>query len=215
MSRAGAADVAVEVVGWFMVMRGIVGGGAGRRHCSEICQASARQGGGRSGRIRALAPFRPTTMSLSIRPAQAADHAPLEALQRRASLGNAGDRGFLLQHPELIALPPEHISDGRVFLAESGPGGPLLGFATLLSCEDDALALELEALFVEPSAWRRGVGRALLDHGCRVARGAGARSLRVLGNGHAESFYRRCGFEVLGHQAMRFGTALQMRLNLV
>jgi len=88
----------------------------------------------------------------------------------------------------------------------------VLGFAAILSRADgDA---ELDALFVEPVAWRRGVGRALVQHCCQAATAAGSKSLHVLGNPHAEAFYRSCDFAVLGTQPTRFGIGLLMKRTL-
>src|SRR5947209_3735523 len=101
-----------------------------------------------------------------IRPARRAERASLEALQWRASLANAGDRDSLLANPDAIALPGDQIADGHVFVAERD--GVIVGFAAVLPRTDgDA---ELDALFVEPGAWRQGVGRLLLDQCVSVAR---------------------------------------------
>ena len=64
----------------------------------------------------------------------------------------------------------------------------VVGFAAILPREDGDS--ELDALFVEPEEWQRGIGRALVEHCCAAAKVAGAKSLHVLGNPHAEGFYR-------------------------
>jgi N-acetylglutamate synthase-like GNAT family acetyltransferase len=66
-------------------------------------------------------------------------------------------------------------------------------------------------LFVEPDAWRRGIGRELIEHCAAAARAAGAESLHVVGNPHAEGFYRACGFQMLGTRKTRFGVGLLMK----
>jgi GNAT superfamily N-acetyltransferase len=70
---------------------------------------------------------------------------------------------------------------------------------------------ELEALFVEPQAWRKGVGRALVD-GCvaEAARG-GAKVLHVIGNPNARSFYDTCGFVIYGIRDMPLGKGILMK----
>ena len=73
---------------------------------------------------------------------------------------------------------------------------------------------ELDALFVDPDAWRQGIGRALIEHSCSAAKAKGAASVHVVGNPHAEEFYRACGFEMLGIKRMRFGVGLLMRRKL-
>lgn len=141
-----------------------------------------------------------------VRPAVASEQKELEALQWRASLNNSGDRDALLSHPDAIELPLEQIRDGGVFVAEIA--GSTKGFAAILPRDGD---FELDALFVEPSAWRQGIGRALVEHCAAAARAVGAESLHVLGNPHAESFYNACGFNTLGTKQTRFGTGLIMK----
>lgn len=145
-----------------------------------------------------------------VRPARVSEQKQLESLQLRASLNNPGDREALLAHPDAIELPLQQIRDGGVFVAEAA--GSVLGFAAILPRSDGDS--ELDALFVEPDAWRRGIGRALVEHCATVARAAGAASLHVIGNPHAEGFYSACGFEVLGTKQMRFGVGLLMKRDL-
>jgi GNAT superfamily N-acetyltransferase len=102
----------------------------------------------------------------------------------------------------------------RVFVAESAGSAPgvVKGFAAILPREDGDS--ELDALFVEPEAWRQGIGRALVEHCCSAAAAAGAGSLHVVGNPHAEHFYVSCGFKMLGRRQMRFGVGLLMKREL-
>jgi GNAT superfamily N-acetyltransferase len=141
-----------------------------------------------------------------IRPARPDERSSLEALQWRASLANAGDRDALLANPDAIALPVEQIRDGHVLVAERD--GAIIGFAAVLPRSDgDA---ELDALFVEPSAWKQGVGRALVDQCADVARRRDARVLHVVGNPHAKGFYGTCGFRTTGTVETRLGAGLAM-----
>ena len=142
-----------------------------------------------------------------VRPAVVSERGQLEALQRRASLDNAGDRQALLAHPDAIELPLEQIRKGGVYVAEAA--GSIRGFAAILPRADGDS--ELDALFVEPDVWRRGIGRALVEHCAAAARAAGAESLHVVGNPHAEAFYRACGFQMLGTEQTRFGMGLLMK----
>jgi N-acetylglutamate synthase-like GNAT family acetyltransferase len=139
--------------------------------------------------------------------ALASEQRALEALQRRASLNNAGDREALLANPDAIELPLEQIEAGGVFVAEED--GIVAGFAAIVPREDGDS--ELDALFVEPAAWRQGVGRVLLEYCCAAARSAGAAALHVVGNPHAEGFYCACGFSIFGTRQTRFGVGLLMK----
>ena len=145
-----------------------------------------------------------------IRPALLAERSSLEALQWRASLANAGDRDALLANPDAIALPVEQIADGDVFVAQQD--GVVVGFAAVLTRPDGNA--ELDALFVEPAIWKRGVGRLLVEHCAVVARERAARILHVVGNPHAEGFYVSCGFRSTGAVETRFGAGLAMERGL-
>ncbi|MEO8677545.1 MAG: GNAT family N-acetyltransferase [Vicinamibacterales bacterium] len=144
------------------------------------------------------------------RPAVVSEQQALEGLQRRASLANAGDRDAILANPDAIEVPARQIADGHVFVAEQA--GLIAGFAAVLPRDDgDA---ELDALFVEPSGWKRGVGRLLVEHCAGVAKVRGSAALHVVGNPHAEGFYLACGFEQTGTFETRFGAGLLMRRTL-
>jgi N-acetylglutamate synthase-like GNAT family acetyltransferase len=144
---------------------------------------------------------------LTIRPAVPTDQKVLEAVQWRASLNNPGDREALLANPDAIELSLEQIEVGGVFIAEEE--GSILGFAAILPRDDGDS--ELDALFVEPRTWRRGVGRALVEHCCLAATVSGATAIHVVGNPHAEGFYEACGFKQVGRKQMRFGVGLLMK----
>jgi len=144
--------------------------------------------------------------NVTIRTARPDEKAHLESLQRRASLANPGDRDALLANPDAIELPSVQIEAGCVFVAEED--GAAVGFAAILPGAGGNS--ELDALFVEPREWRKGIGRCLVDHCAQIARGRGATAMFVVGNPHAEAFYRSCGFHVVGSEQTRFGPALRM-----
>ncbi|HEY7639974.1 MAG TPA: GNAT family N-acetyltransferase [Steroidobacteraceae bacterium] len=136
-----------------------------------------------------------------------AERSALEELQRRASLMWEEDRAALLANPDAIELPLEQITGGRTVVAESA--GQLLGFAVVLPREDgDA---ELDGLFVEPTYWRHGIGRALVEQTERIALADGATHLWVTANTRALGFYDSCGFVKVGEVATRFRPAPKMR----
>jgi GNAT superfamily N-acetyltransferase len=145
-----------------------------------------------------------------IRPAILSERVALEALQRRASLNNPGDREALLANPDAIELPPAQIAGGQVFVAELD--GAIVGFAAVLPRDD--LATDLDGLFVEPHLWGHGIGRLLVDYSAGFARAHGSPALHVVGNPHAEGFYRACGFEMIGTVSTRFGPGLFFKKTL-
>jgi GNAT superfamily N-acetyltransferase len=149
-------------------------------------------------------------MELIVRAAVSDDREALIAIQWRASLNNPGDREALLAHPDAIDLPHTQLNAGGVFVAELD--GIPIGFAAILPREDGDY--DLDALFVEPQAWRRGVGRSLVERCFAAARELGATSIHVIGNPHAEGFYVSCGFSTLREQHTRFGVGLLMTRDL-
>src|SRR6266700_5761663 len=149
-------------------------------------------------------------LSVKMRPAVASERKSLEGLQWRASLKNPGDSEALLANPNAIELPLGQIEGGGVFVAEVAEA--VVGFAAILPREDGDF--ELDALFVEPEVWQRGIGRKLVEHCCSAARAAGAKSLHVLGNPHAEGFYISCAFAKFGTKPTRFGVGLLMKRSL-
>ena len=145
-----------------------------------------------------------------IRPARQSERSGLEALQWRASLANSGDRDALLAHPDAISLPREQLANGHVFVAEQDD--VVVGFAAIVVRPDGNT--ELDGLFVEPSLWKRGVGRLLVEHCADAARAGASRILHVVGNPHAEGFYASCGFRTTGAVETRFGAGLDMEREL-
>ena len=93
------------------------------------------------------------------------------------------------------AMEPEA---GAVFVAASG--ADVLGFCAFAtpSRDADAGVAEIGAIYVDPPAWRSGVGRALMEAALTELRRNGWRSvtLWVLAkNRRAREFYARFGFE--------------------
>jgi GNAT superfamily N-acetyltransferase len=149
---------------------------------------------------------RVSASALTVRTARIDERAALIELQRRASLANEGDRALVLANPDIVDIPLVQFEEGCVLVAERD--GVTLGLAVVLPRDDGAA--ELDGLFVEPSAWRQGIGRRLADAAGTHARQRGAAALHVIANPHAGAFYDTCGFEPLGEVKLQFGTALAM-----
>ena len=146
---------------------------------------------------------------MRIRDARLDEVGALEALQRRASLVWEDYREQLLANPDAIQLPVDHVGLTRVAVDHAGAR---LGFAVVLGVL--AGACELDGLFVEPDAWGRGVGRALVDDAAGRARAGGAEQLEVIANPRAVGFYERVAFVPAGTASTRFGPAQRMRRRL-
>lgn len=147
----------------------------------------------------------------SVRTARVDELESLEALQLRASLANPGDREAILAHPDAIAVPLTQLVAEQVFVAERD--GSLLGFSAVLDRDDGQT--ELDGLFVEPTEWRTGAGRLLVERAAEYARAHSSQWLHVIGNPHAEGFYEACGFVTYGSYETEFGPGLLMRVPVV
>jgi hypothetical protein len=75
-----------------------------------------------------------------IRPAVMSERQALEALQRRASLNNPGDRDALLTNPDAIEIPPDQIAAGHVFIADRD--GAIVGFSAVLPRDGPEMDLD-------------------------------------------------------------------------
>lgn len=87
--------------------------------------------------------------------------------------------------------------------------GKVVGFSVVLPRGDgDA---ELDGLFVDPVAWRNGIGKLLVREAARRAALEGAKALHVTANPLAEPFYLACGFVFAGLAQTRFQVARTMQ----
>lgn len=144
-------------------------------------------------------------MSVEIRPATPEDGPAIGAVH--VASWRAGYAG-LVSAERLAALDPvargrtwgERISAGstlRVLVVD----GRVVGFAGTEPSRDPDEAegvRELTVLYLEPSAWGRGLGRRLLDHVVAEATTAGAREMTLwtfAENARALRCYEAAGFE--------------------
>ena len=143
-----------------------------------------------------------------IRTAQLRDHDVVQAVRQRSSLSNEGDREFILANPDTLEYDPTPLGEGRTRVAVEGDH--IVGFATTSGDEE----VELEALFVEPSSMRSGVGRALVLDVVERARAAGIARINVTANSHALAFYDALGFITDGLIATRDRDTPRMHLDI-
>jgi GNAT superfamily N-acetyltransferase len=148
---------------------------------------------------------------LHIRPAAPGEREALEALQLRSSRVHVQYRRDLDEHPEAIALTPGAIEESRVRVATAADG-TMVGFAewSVSSAEE----WELEGLFVEPTAMRRGIGTRLLRDVIARAITSDVGRIGVVAEPAAVEFYERLGFSGSERAQTRFGPAFRMWLIL-
>ena len=131
----------------------------------------------------------------SLRPARLEECAALSALALRSKASWGYPADVLARCTAELTLSPELVS--HTFVIETVAG--VQGFYALSPL--DAQRVELEFLFVEPRALRRGYGRRLLAHAQRHAREAlGARTLVIQGDPNAAAFYRAAGAVRVGER---------------
>jgi GNAT superfamily N-acetyltransferase len=147
------------------------------------------------------------TPDISTRPATARDLRALRELYRRSALSNEGDRADLLASPDALHWAGDRLRTGQTRAATDALGR-ILGFATVVDIEGGR---ELEDLFVDPDAMRRGVAtRLVLDAVAEAARD-GVPWIEVTANHHAADFYASVGFVRVGDEQTLFGLAPRLR----
>lgn len=104
---------------------------------------------------------------------------------------------FLDACREELTYSPSYIVAHSVFVLEVDR--QVIGFYALGKVENGEV--ELEALFLEPSAIGGGLGGALMDHATERALELGARTMLIHGDPHATKFYVAKGAEQIGTTA--------------
>jgi GNAT superfamily N-acetyltransferase len=145
------------------------------------------------------------------RPDEAAVLAPLLTdLCRRSKAHWGYDPALLGRWADDLAITPDDIDRDAVLLAELGdthdPGpGRIAGFARVSrgtgSHVDHPAPAKLNDLWVEPGDMGSGVGRALFEASCEVARTLPADQLLIVADPNAEGFYLRMGARRIGEEA--------------
>src|SRR5579864_8491360 len=127
----------------------------------------------------------------TIRAAKASEAEALSALCARSKAHWGYDADFMRLSAASLTVKPQLIASGRVIVAED-EAGRVLGVAAVAPMEE-AGSYDLDRLFVEPDALRRGVGQALMRGVERIARYGGAARLIILADPNAAAFYERMG----------------------
>lgn len=93
-----------------------------------------------------------------------------------------------------LTISGAYIDRHQVYAA-TDEDGVILGFYAL---SGDGERLSLDHLWVQPSSFGAGVGRALFTHAVDRAQQLGASKLEIESDPHAEGFYQRMGAETIG-----------------
>jgi pimeloyl-ACP methyl ester carboxylesterase/GNAT superfamily N-acetyltransferase len=129
-----------------------------------------------------------------IRPARPAEAPALSALALRSKAHWDYDREFLAACEKELTVDAARLAAHPTYVLEDR--GRIVGFHGLdLEAPDGA---ELEFLFVEPASIGRGYGGRLLRHSLAIGRSLGLPKILIVGDPHADGFYRAAGAVAIG-----------------
>ena len=130
-----------------------------------------------------------------IRIAEPGEAASLTALCVRSKAHWGYDAEFMRLSTAALTVESKDIVAGRVLIAVDGNGQPLATASVLGEGE----TVELDQMFVDPSAMRQGLGRVMFMSAVRLARELGARRMTILADPNAAPFYERMGARFVKH----------------
>jgi GNAT superfamily N-acetyltransferase len=132
---------------------------------------------------------------MRIATAQPADAETLTAIAFAAKRHWGYPESWIQHWREALTITADYIATHPTFVAIAEES--IVGFSAL---EIDADAAWLDHLWVKPAAMGRGVGRALFARAEAVARARGLPRLKIVGDPHAEGFYRHRGASLYGRE---------------
>jgi GNAT superfamily N-acetyltransferase len=132
-------------------------------------------------------------MALLIRPARIEELPDLSELCMRSKAVWGYDAVFMAACRAELMLTPDDLASSRIAVAADGDD--VLGVAQVKLVGRE---VDLQKLFVEPSALRGGVGKALFAWAVDAAREMGAERLTIEADPDAAPFYRRVGARDIG-----------------
>lgn len=130
---------------------------------------------------------------LRIVPAAPGDAPALTGLAIRSKAHWPYPEEWLAEWRPQLTITEELVASAPVYVARRGPTP--VGFYAL---EITGRVASLEHLWVDPSAMRRGIGRALFEHARDRAARLGCEVLRIDSDPHAEPFYLAMGAARVG-----------------
>ncbi len=139
---------------------------------------------------------RDATAAATIRRARPEEAARLSELAMRSKAVWGYDAELLAACRDELTLTGDDVATLPTFVAEAGDA--VVGFYSLERLSGDEV--ELGFLFVEPGAIGHGIGRRLIEHAKRLARGAGYATMVIQGDPNAERFYRAAGGLLVGNK---------------
>lgn len=121
---------------------------------------------------------------------------------------------YWMQEGEL-SIPREEISSCPVYLLEDVKKKEVIGFYSLSTGDQE---WELKNLWIAPEHIGTGIGCKLFLHACEIAETAGAVSLIIVSDPHAEGFYLEMGARRIGEKPLESPQGVRclpiLRMNL-
>lgn len=130
---------------------------------------------------------------MNLRRAQTADAETLTELALRSKAHWGYDAAFIEACRPELTITANYIGMNPVKVATAS--GQIVGFYSLAPRPDE---LELDQLFIEPAFIGRGIGKLLWNDAVETARELGHRSMFIVGDPYAETFYLKMGAERIG-----------------
>jgi len=132
-------------------------------------------------------------MKLSLRPATVSDCDALSDLSFRSKASNSYDVAFMEACRDELAVMPETIAEGELWISEIG--GKPVGFFDIRL---ENATLEVYALYVDPDLKRSGMGRKLWAAMEERALAMAAKAIELDADPSAVDFYSAMGCSVIG-----------------
>ena len=155
-------------------------------------------------------------MTIFIRQAEASEAEQLTqiALNSKAHWGYSEE--FMLACEAELTVTPAKIMSDHFAYAVILSGDDIQGFYALESLSESEV--ELEALFIDPNAMGKGLGKALMSHAVDKARQAGFAAMVIQSDPNADDFYTAMGCEPISKKESlsipgRYLTVFKYKLN--
>lgn len=134
------------------------------------------------------------TTRIEVRSAEPSEAGALTDLAMRAKAHHGYDAAFMAAVRPILTVTAEQIETAPVFVLEEG--GAVAAFYALKP--RGGSEVELDFLFVDPSAIGRGFGSILWNHAVAYARSMGHATMVIESDPYAEPFYRARGAVRIG-----------------
>ena len=133
---------------------------------------------------------------VNIRDARPSEASILTELAFRSKAYWGYPEDFMEKCRRELTVTEDELADPGLKFAVADKGGRVFGFYSLGTVE--GIKIELEALFVEPSAIGCGIGWGLLAEAKKSALRAGAKRMIIQGDPNASGFYIKAGATHIG-----------------